>query len=124
MSPLALVLLAIVLIGNSAGQLLFKAASIRAAGEGVRDHVKALVRQPLLWVGISIYVFEFFIWLAFLALVPLWQGVMIACIDILLVMVGGRIFFAEHITRPRLVAISLIAVGVLMVGLGGNGAGP
>ena len=124
MSPLALVLLAVVLIGNTAGQLMFKAASIRAAGEGMRDHVHALVRQPLLWAGIAIYVFEFFMWLAFLALVPLWQGVMIACIDILLVMVGGRVFFGEHITPPRIVAISLIAVGVLMVGLGGNGGTP
>lgn len=122
MSPLALVLLAVVLIGNSAGQLLFKAASINAAGEGVRDHVQALLRQPFLWAGIAIYVFEFFMWLAFLALVPLWQGVMIACIDILMVMAGGRIFFGEHVTLPRAAAVSLIAVGVLLVGIGGGEA--
>jgi multidrug transporter EmrE-like cation transporter len=64
-------------------------------------------------------VFEFFMWLAFLSVVPLWQGVMVACIDILLVMLGGRIFFGEQITRARMLAISLIAVGVLLVGGGG-----
>jgi multidrug transporter EmrE-like cation transporter len=35
-------------------------------------------------------------------------------------MVGGRIFFGEQITRPRMIAITLIAVGVLLVGLGGK----
>jgi len=52
--------------------------------------------------------------------VPLWQGVMVACIDILMVMLGGRIFFGERITPPRVAAISLIAIGVLLVGWGGQ----
>lgn len=121
MSPFALALLAAVLIGNTAGQLMLKAATIRADAAEDSSHWNALLREPLLWAGLALYVVEFFLWLAFLSLVPLWQGVMVACIDILLVMVGGRVFFGEHITPPRLIAISLIAVGVLMVGLGGNG---
>jgi drug/metabolite transporter (DMT)-like permease len=106
MSPFALLLLAVVLIGNTAGQLLFKAASLRAHRPGV--------------AALVIYVFEFLMWLAFLSVVPLWQGVMVACIDILMVMLGGRIFFREKITRPRVLAISLIAIGVLLVGGGGQ----
>jgi drug/metabolite transporter (DMT)-like permease len=35
-------------------------------------------------------------------------------------MVGGRIFFGEQITRSRMLAVSLIAVGVLLVGGGGQ----
>jgi drug/metabolite transporter (DMT)-like permease len=120
MSDQALILLAIVVIGNTAGQLCLKGASVRAERAGVDNHWPVLLRDPVLWAGLATYVFEFFVWLAFISLVPLWQGVMVACIDILLVMVGGRIFFGEHITPPRLGAISLIAVGVLMVGLGGN----
>lgn len=121
MSSLALLLLAVVLIGNTAGQLLFKGASMRAdrAEAAGRTHWQALAADPMLWAAISIYVFEFFIWLAFLSVVPLWQGVMVACIDILLVMVGGRIFFGEHLTPQRLAAIGLIAIGVMMVGAGG-----
>jgi drug/metabolite transporter (DMT)-like permease len=120
MSPFALVLLAVVLIGNSAGQLLFKAASLRADSPGVAAHWQALAVDPLLWLALLIYVFEFFMWLAFLSVVPLWQGVMVACVDILLVMLGGRIFFGEKITGARVLAISLIAVGVLLVGGGGQ----
>ena len=120
MSPFALLLLAVVLVGNSAGQLLFKAASLRADRPGVAAHWQALALDPLLWLALLIYVFEFFMWLAFLSVVPLWQGVMVASIDILLVMLGGRIFFGEHITASRVLAISLIALGVVLVGGGGQ----
>ena len=119
MSLYASLLLAVVLIGNTTGQMLFKAASLRSA-RGGNSHWAGLMADPLLWLGIVIYVFEFFLWMAFLSIVPLWQGVMVACIDILLVMVGGRIFFAEHITMPRCVAVALIAIGVLLVGWGGG----
>ncbi len=119
MSSFALVLLAVVLIGNTTGQLLLKGASLRADRPEVASHWRALALDPLLWVALSLYVIEFFIWLAFLSLVPLWQGVMVACIDILLVMVGGRIFFGEKITPARVLAIGLIAIGVLLVGGGG-----
>ena len=120
MSPFALLLLAVVLIGNTAGQLLFKAASLRADRPGMAAHWQGLAMDPLLWIALFLYVFEFFMWLAFLSVVPLWQGVMVACVDILMVMVGGRIFFGEKITRPRVLAISLIAIGVLLVGGGGQ----
>lgn len=119
MSLFAWLLLSAVLLTNTTGQLLFKAASMRADNKDV-PHWQALAGDPALWIALVIYAVEFFLWLAFLSLVPLWQGVMVACIDILLVMLGGRIFFGEKITPPRVVAISLIAVGVLLVG--GNSA--
>ena len=120
MSLFALLLLAAVLIGNSGGQLLFKGAALRAgSGDGFRRYWLALGMQPMLWLGIVVYIAEFFLWLAFLSVVPLWQGVMVASIDILLVMIAARIFFGEQITPPRIVAVSLIALGVGLVGWGG-----
>ena len=118
MSLYAFILLLVVLIGNAAGQLLFKAASIRAHRHDPTEHWQSLLREPLLWLGLAIYAFEFFMWIAFLSLVPLWQGVMVACIDILLIMIGGRIFFGEKITPPRAAAVSFISVGVFLVGWG------
>ena len=121
MSLFATMLLAAVLIGNTAGQLLFKAASLRAtAPEGDPNYWRQLFSQPTLWLGLVLYVVEFFIWLAFLSVVPLWQGVMVASIDILAVMLAGRIFFGEQITPARVLAVSLIAVGVTLVGWGGD----
>ena len=121
MSLFATLLLAAVLIGNTAGQLLFKAASLRATvPEGAATYWRQLAGQPTLWLGIIVFVAEFFIWLAFLSVVPLWQGVMVASIDILAVMLAGRIFFGEQITPARVLAVSLIAVGVTLVGWGGD----
>lgn len=120
MSPLALTLLAVVVVGNTAGQLMLKAASMRADRAEAVPHWQALALDPVLWVALAIYGAEIFIWLAFLSLVPLWQGVMVACVDILMVMVGGRIFFGEKITGARIVAIGLIAIGVVLVGGGGQ----
>ncbi len=120
MTLFAWMLLAAVLIGNTTGQLLLKAASIHADRLGENGHWHSLLANPLVWLGLVIYVAEFLLWLAFVSVVPLWQAVMVACIDILMVMIGGRIFFAEKITPQRMGAISLIAAGVLMVGLGGN----
>ena len=120
MSLFATLLLVVALVTNTAGQLLFKAASMRADQTGMAAHWLALMLSPLLWMGILVYVVEFLMWLAFISLVPLWQGVMVACIDILMVMLGGRIFFGERITPPRVAAISLIAIGVLLVGWGGQ----
>lgn len=119
MSPLALILLAVVVVGNTAGQLMLKAASMRADRNETIPHWQALALDPMLWIALTIYGAEIFIWLAFLSLVPLWQGVMVASIDILMVMIGGRIFFDEKITGGRVVAIGLIAVGVVLVGGGG-----
>ena len=119
MSLFATLLLAVVLITNTAGQLLFKAASVRTEQAGIAAHWQALALSPLLWIGIVLYIIEVVRWLAFLSLVALWQGVMVASIDILMVMLGGRIFFSERINRSRVAAISLIAIGVLLVGWGG-----
>ena len=118
MTPVAWLLLATVLVGNTAGQLLLKAAAVRADRAG-GDHWPALLREPVLWLGLSIYAVEFFVWLAFLSVVPLWLGVMVACIDLPLVMLGGRVFFGERITVARVCAISLIAIGVLLISQGG-----
>ena len=75
MSPFALSLLAAVVIGNAAGQLMLKGASLRADAAGGSNQWLALFRDPLLWAGLATYVFEFLIWLAFISVVPLWQGV-------------------------------------------------
>jgi drug/metabolite transporter (DMT)-like permease len=50
--------------------------------------------------------------------VPLAQGVLLGMMSIVVVMVGGRIVFKEHFTRPRIIGMSLIVAGVAIVGMG------
>ena len=121
MSLFATMLLVAVLVGNTAGQLCLKAASLRTTSdEGSPTYWRQLAMQPIMWLGVLLYLLEFLVWLAFLSGVPLWQGVMVASIDILAVMLAGRVLFGEQITPPRLLAVSLIAVGVVLVGWGGG----
>jgi drug/metabolite transporter (DMT)-like permease len=118
MSPFAILLLAILLVSTTAGQLLFKAASLRAQASKGRARWRKLAREPRVWIGILIYAFDFVVWLAFLSFVPLWQAVMVANLDIVLVMLCGRFFFGERLTPPRVIGVSLITIGVIAVGCG------
>ena len=98
------------------GQLSFKAAAAPGLGEGVARW-KAMARRPWLWAGIACYVGEFLVWLAFLSLVPLSEGVLLGSINIVAVMVAGRFLFDEKFSPLRTLGILLVAAGVAVVGL-------
>jgi drug/metabolite transporter (DMT)-like permease len=101
------------------GQLSFKAAAAGAdLGEGLARW-KAMARRPWIWCGIGCYVGEFLVWLAFLSLVPLSEGVLLGSINIVAVMIAGRVLFSEKLSPLRTLGILLIAGGVAVVGLGG-----
>jgi len=75
--------------------------------------------RPWLWLGIGCYVIEFLVWVAFLSLVPLSEGVLLGSINIVAIMVAGRILFGEKLTRLRVAGIVLVSLGVAIVGIGG-----
>lgn len=110
----------LILCGNVlfdvAGQLTFKAASSRADhAVGLRRWLR-LFAEPLLWLGIALFAAEAFLWLAFMAIVPLGQAVMVASVNIVSVMIGARLVFSERLTRRQGIAIALIAFGVMLAG--------
>lgn len=100
---------------DTLGQLAFKAAAI-AEGDGLARW-RNMAAGKWLWLGIFCYVGEFVAWLAFLSLVPLSEGVLLGSINIIVLMVLGRLFFAEKLSRLRVAGILLIAVGVAVVGI-------
>jgi drug/metabolite transporter (DMT)-like permease len=100
------------------GQLAFKAtAGDERAGDGLARW-RYMLARPWLWVGIACYVLEFLAWIAFLSLVPLSEGVLLGSINIVGIMVAGRILFRERLTLMRVTGILLVAVGVAIVGAG------
>ena len=119
MTLLATALLAAMLLSTTAVQLLFKAVAARGTHEDLSKYWLALFADPLLWLGLAIYVAELLLYMALLSIVPLWQGVMVISFNVILVMIGGRFFFAEKLTRARVLAVLLIATGVFLVGWGG-----
>lgn len=105
MSPsTALFLLAFVAI-TTARQFAFKAAAILGKG---------LARSLLFGAAVLSAPVEMLVWIAFLAFVPLGQGVLAGCIAIVAVLVGGRIAFHERLTPPRVAAALLITLGVAL----------
>lgn len=119
LSPLVLLLWALNVVVDSGGQLAFKAAAVdpqvHAGHEGLARW-RAMARRPWLWVGVTCYVAEFVLWLAFLSLVPLSEGVLLGSINIVAIMLAGRYFFAEKLSPLRVVGILLISLGVALVG--------
>ncbi len=101
---------------DSAGQLAFKAAAMEPGEAKGMARWRHMLQRPWIWVGIACFVVEFVLWLAFLSLVPLAQGVLLGMLSIVVVMVGGRFWFHEHFTRKRLIGIVLIVIGVAIVG--------
>lgn len=102
---------------DSGGQLAFKAAAVEPGEADGLARWKHMLSRPWIWLGALCFVGEFVVWLAFLSLVTLAEGVLLGMISIVVVMVGGRIWFRERFTRPRLIGIALIVAGVTLVGM-------
>ncbi len=116
LSPLVITLWVLNVLVDSAGQLAFKAAAVDPhAGDGLARW-KYMARRPWLWIGIGCYVAEFFLWLAFLSLVPLSEGVLLGSINIVAIMIAGRFLFAEKLSPLRVAGILLVSIGVAIVG--------
>ena len=116
MSPIVTALWAMNIVVDTAGQLAFKAAAIEPQTESIALHWRHMLGRPWIWIGAACFVVEFMLWLAFLSLVPLAQGVLLGMVSIVTIMLGGRLWFKEHFSRLRVVGILLIIGGVAMVG--------
>lgn len=101
------------------GQVAFKYAAIAPSREGFYYWID-LFKNFWIWIGIGSYVAEFLLWLAFLSLVPLSQGILLGCVNIITVMLTGRLLFKEYLVPYRLIGIAFIACGVLLVGISGG----
>ncbi len=119
LTPLVLGLWTLNVLVDSGGQLAFKAAARSPSGCDGLARWAWMARRPWLWVGLGCYVAEFLLWLAFISLVPLSQGVVLGSINIVAVMLAGRYLFAEKFSPMRVTGMLLISIGVAVVGLHG-----
>jgi drug/metabolite transporter (DMT)-like permease len=120
MNTVTIILLWIInLVTDTGGQLAFKAAAIENREAKGWAHWRYMLKRPWIYLGVFFYISEFVAWLAFLSTVTLPEGVLLGMAGIVTVMVGGRLWFKERFTRPRIIGVSLILAGVALVGLGG-----
>lgn len=119
MPALAVALWLANIVPDMGGQLAFKAAAgDPAAGDGMARW-RYMLSRPWLWIGVGCYVAEFLVWIAFLSLLPLSRAILLGSINIVAIMLAGRLVFGERLTRLRVAGMLLVTLGVVIVGLGG-----
>ncbi|KDN09726.1 MAG: EamA family transporter [Gilliamella sp.] len=117
MSPLVIILWISNICFDTLGQVAFKFAAIAPNNRDGWYYWLDLSKNKWIWVGVISYIAEFLLWLAFLTLVPLSQGVLLASFNIITIMLVGRIIFKELLTIYRLIGMLLITAGVIFVGM-------
>ena len=106
------------MITDTVGHTAFKAAACDNQDLFGLDNWKYMVSRPWIWIGITAYIGEFFVWLAFLSQVDLSVGIMLGSFNIVVIMLVGRILFKELLTHWRVAGMVLITCGVIVVGFG------
>ncbi len=100
---------------DTAGHLAFKFAAVTGHETGSQRWGKML-SSPVFWIGIVCFCAEFIVWYALLSLVPLSLAVLIGSVNIVAVMLAGKLFFHERLNRMRVAGICLISIGVALAG--------
>lgn len=117
MSRLATALWVINIFLDTAGHLSFKAAAAAKAADQ-RGSWRTMLRSGYLWIGLACFCLEFAVWFALLSLIPLSQAVLVGSINIVVLMIAGRLLFRERLDRLRVGGMILIAAGVALAGGG------
>jgi undecaprenyl phosphate-alpha-L-ara4N flippase subunit ArnE len=115
--PAALALLAFCIVAETAQQLSFKAGSARA--EGQAGFVRALLRQPLLWIGVALWVVESIAWVLVLQKAPISMAYPVMTLSYATVPVAGLVLLRERMTPRQAIGAALILGGVLTVAMAG-----
>lgn len=100
---------------DTTGHLAFKA--VATVGHTTElERWKKMLALPTMWLGIVCFVFEFVAWLALLSLIPLSLALIIGTMNIVAVMLAGKLLFAEQLDGMRIVGMSFIVIGVALAG--------
>jgi drug/metabolite transporter (DMT)-like permease len=100
---------------DTVGHLSFKAAA--STGKTTeRQRWRHMLGSMSLWIGVGCFALEFAVWFALLSLIPLSQAVLVGSINVVVVMLAGRLLFGERLDGLRIAGMSLIAAGVALAG--------
>ena len=115
--PAALGLLAFCILSETVQQLSFKVGSGRA--EGRESFVRGVLGEPLIWLGIAIWVVESIAWVLVLQRAPISMAYPIMTLTYAAVPLAGVLLLKEKMSRRQMLGAGLIFAGVLLVGASG-----
>lgn len=115
MSTAAVLLWIINVVLDTVGHLAFKTAAI-SEHETEWGRWKTMLSSPVMWLGLTSFVLEFVAWLALLSLIPLSLAMLIGSINVVVVMLAGKLLFNERLDRMRVAGMAFITLGVALAG--------
>ena len=103
-----------------AGQLTLKTAMDKlgriGSGSQVGDTLLRAVKEPLLWLGLALFGISALFWLVVLSRVRLSVAYPIVGISYILIVLLARFRLHEHVPALRWVGVSVIALGIAIIG--------
>lgn len=107
-------------IGDTIAQLLMKkglnATGIDHVGFGnIAEFVARNAASPLVWLGVLVFILNFFVWIVILARVDLSIAMPVGSTCYVFVPIAAMIFLHEHVSLLRWAGILLIVLGIHFV---------
>jgi len=69
----------------------------------------------IFWLGLMIYISNFFLWMSILSQIDLSVALPLACIGYILIPISSAILFHEHVPALRWLGLFLIIMGIIFV---------
>ncbi len=123
MQPLTVFLIVLSVACSSSAQVLLKAGMTAPriqsaiADGGALAIAYAVATSPLVVIGLAIFGLSAVLWLAVLSRVPLSSAYPAIALGIVVTVASGYFMFGETVGVVKIAGVSLIVVGVVMVGL-------
>jgi drug/metabolite transporter (DMT)-like permease len=115
--PVALALLLFCITAETVQQLSFKSGADRAAAG--TNLLRSVLTQPLIWLGVALWVIESIAWIRVLERVPLSMAYPIMTLSYATVPLAGVLALRERMSRRQLAGAALIFAGVVCIALSG-----
>jgi drug/metabolite transporter (DMT)-like permease len=115
LTPVVLELLAFCVTAETVQQISFKLGSTRPTTS--RTFYAGIVGQPLIWLGVALWVVESMAWIHVLQRAPLSLAYPIMTLTYVGVPLAGMLLLKERMTPRQILGGALIALGVACVAL-------
>lgn len=126
--PQALLLAVASILLSAAAQVILKFGMSRIASSGVAQAtatsqiLTVALASPVIWLGLFTYGLSAMVWLGVLARIDLSLAYPFVALGIVLTCFFGVVMFHEPLGAVKLIGVTLVIVGVLLVGLSARGA--
>ena len=105
------------------GQLMLKAAMNEIGRIGAHElgslgsTVARAAREPMLWIGLTLFAISALFWLVVLSRIPLSVAYPSVGMSYVFVVLFSRLWLHEHVPPLRWVGVGIVVVGIVLVGL-------